>query len=96
MRISTAMIALVAMKIVLSPVTGASPVFADMISPSHTCSKPIKVSQFASQAEQARFDRQVRAYKQCLSDFIKQQNKEARMHSEAARNATHELKGVRN
>ncbi len=96
MRISAAIVALVAMKIVLSPVIGASPAYADMISPSHTCSKPIKVSHFASQAEQAKFDRQVRAYKQCLSDFINEQNKEARMHSEAARNATNELKGIRN
>ena len=69
--------------------------FADMISPSHNCSKPMKPSHFASQADQALFDRQVAAFKQCLSKFINEQNKEARMHSEAARQATNELKGVR-
>ncbi len=69
--------------------------FADMISPSHNCSKPMKPSHFASQADQAVFDRQVGSFKQCLSKFINEQNKEARMHSEAARQATNELKSVR-
>ena len=95
MRISTAIVALVALKIVLSPVVGPSSVFADMISPSHTCAKPIQPSQFATREDHANFDRQVGKYKQCLSDFINEQNKEARMHSEAARNATNELKGIR-
>jgi len=95
MRISTAIVALVAMKIVLSPVIGASPVFADMISPSHTCSKPITPSHFANRHDLANFDRQVGKYKQCLTDFVNEQNKEARMHSEAARKATNELKQIR-
>ncbi len=94
MRISTAIVALVAMKIVLSPVIGASPVFADMISPSHTCAKPMKPSLFATRADHANFNRQVGKYKQCLTDFVNEQNKEARMHSEAARKATNELKSV--
>ena len=76
-------------------VLGAVQVLADMISPAHTCFKPIKPSQFATHVDQAKFDRQVAAYKQCLSDFINEQNKEARMHSEAARKATNELKQIR-
>jgi len=94
MKIATGIVSFVAMKIVLSPIIGASPVLADMISPSHNCSKPIKLSHFASQADQAKYDRQVGAYKQCLSDFINEQNKEARMHTEAARKATNVLKSL--
>jgi hypothetical protein len=56
--------------------------YADMITPSHNCSKPNT------------FDRQVRTYKQCLSDFVKEQEKEARMHSEAASSANNELKQI--
>jgi len=80
--------------VILSLMTGGLLVFADMISPSHTCVKPIKPSQFATREDRARFDRQIGKYKQCLSDFVNEQNKEARMHSEAARNATNELKGI--
>ena len=74
---------------------GTVQIFADMISPSHNCPKPITPSHFASQTDRTTFDRQVGAYKQCLSDFINEQNKEARMHSEAARKATNDLKQVR-
>ncbi len=76
-------------------VSGAVPVIADMISPSHTCAKPITPSQFATREDHAKFDRQVGKYKQCLTDFVNEQNKEARMHSEAARKATNELKQIR-
>lgn len=69
-------------------------VHADMISPSHNCSKPGTPSQFATDAERRAFDRQVRTYKQCLSDFVREQEKEARMHSEAARSASNELKQI--
>jgi hypothetical protein len=62
--------------------------YADMITPSHNCSKPNTQSQFST------FDRQVRTYKQCLSDFVKEQEKEARMHSEAASSANNELKQI--
>ena len=55
--------------IVLSIMMGASSVLADMISPSHTCPKPIKPSHFATQSEQANYDRQVRDYKQVCDGF---------------------------
>ena len=73
---------------------GASSVFADMITPSHTCAKPITPSQFATREDHAKFDRQVGKYKQCLTDFVNEQNKEARFHSEAARKATNALKSI--
>jgi hypothetical protein len=75
-------------------IIGASPVFADIITPSHNCSKPIKPSQFASQMDRSNFDREARLYKRCLSDFMNEQNKEARMHTEAARNSANQLKAI--
>ncbi len=67
-------------------------VHADMITPSHNCVKPAQLSQFASEGDRASFARQANAYKQCLSNFVKEQVKEARIHSEAARRADNELK----
>ena len=64
---------------------------ADMITPSHNCSKPVNVSQFATEGERASYQRQLGSYRQCLSNFVNEQNKEARLHSEAARNASNEL-----
>jgi hypothetical protein len=63
-----------------------------MITPSHNCAKPAKPPHLASDAERAGFQRQANVYKQCLTDFVNEQNKEARMHSEAARMASNELK----
>ena len=74
----------------LLPIT----VLADMISPSHNCARPARPSQFATDAERASYARQRGAYKQCLSNFINEQEKEARLHSEAARNAANELNRV--
>ncbi len=81
--------------IVLLAMIGASSVFADMITPSHTCARPITPSQFAPREDLTNYDRQVGKYKQCLTDFVNEQNKEARMHIEAARTATNELKQIR-
>ena len=76
--------------LVLLPLT----VYADMITPSHNCSEPTHPSQLATEAERFTFDRQVRSYKQCLLDFVNEQNKEARMHSDAARKAANDLKQI--
>lgn len=65
---------------------------ADMISPSHNCVRPAGPSHLATDGERASFALQVAAHRQCLMDFIDEQNKEARLHSEAARMANDELK----
>lgn len=65
---------------------------ADMITPSHNCVRPSTPSRLASEGERASFARQASAYKQCLLNFINVQEKEARIHSEAARMADNELK----
>ncbi len=69
-------------------------VCADMITPPHNCSKPSTPSQFATEAERGAFNRQIRTYKRCLSDFVNEQNKEARIYSEAARSAANELNQI--
>ena len=69
-------------------------VYADMITPTHNCAKPLIPSQFATESERAASRRQVTSYKQCLSNFVNEQNKEARMHSEAARIADNELRKI--
>jgi hypothetical protein len=65
---------------------------ADMITPSHNCAKPASPSHFASETDRASYQRRLGAYKRCLSDFVNEQTKEARMHSEAAKLASDELK----
>lgn len=65
---------------------------ADMIEPSHHCAKPLRPSEFASEAERVAFNRQVGLYRQCLTDFIAEQEREARLHSDAARKASAELR----
>lgn len=64
---------------------------ADMIMPSHNCSRPASPSHFASEAERIAYRRQAGLYRQCLSEFIDEQERAARMHSEAARRAGDEL-----
>lgn len=71
------------MLLVLFPLS----VHADMIEPSYSCVRPAKPSQFASEAEHIAFRRQAGLYRQCLMDFINEQNREARVHAEAARQA---------
>lgn len=64
---------------------------ADMITPSHSCSRPASPSHFASETERIAYRRQAGLYRQCLSDFIDEQERAARVHTEAARRAGEEL-----
>ena len=64
---------------------------ADLIAPTHNCYKPSNPSSFASEAERASFRRQITSYKQCLAKFIDEQERQVRLHSEAARRASNEL-----
>ena len=67
---------------------------ADMISPTHNCARPSNPSQFATEGERASFQRQISAYKQCLAVFISEQERQVRIHSEAARKASDEMKRI--
>ncbi len=68
----------------------ASPVYADMFEPSHSCSKPIKPYKFTSQWELDSFNDEVRRYKSCIEDFVEEQNEAVRKHQNAAEEAIDE------
>lgn len=77
-------------------ITIALPVFADMFSPSHSCSKPYKPYEFNSQWELDNFNNDVENYKRCISNFIDEQNEETENHREAASGAIDEWNNYAN
>lgn len=68
----------------------ALPVMADMFTPRHSCSKPHKPYQFNSQWELDNFNDEVQIFKQCILDFVDEQNEAAQRHQEAASDAIDE------
>lgn len=68
----------------------APAVNADMFQPSHSCTKPYKPYQFTSQWEVDSFNSSVRLYKQCINDFIEEQNDAIRTHQNATTEAVDE------
>ena len=66
------------------------PVFADMFAPSPICSKPSKPYQFNSQWEIDSFYSDVERYKQCIQNFIEEQNQAVEIHQQAASDAIDE------
>ncbi|WP_409439353.1 hypothetical protein [Psychromonas sp. GE-S-Ul-11] len=66
------------------------PVLADMFTPSHSCSKPYKPYEFTSQYEVDSFNDDVERYKECIQDFIEEQNDAATKHQQAAEDAIDE------
>jgi len=68
----------------------ALPVFADSYTPSHSCHKPFKPYKFDNQWEIQQFKDEVERYKRCISDFVDDQNEEARNHQQAAEDAIEE------
>jgi hypothetical protein len=63
---------------------------ADMFSPSHYCRKPIKPYEFTDEWQISRFKNELQRYKDCISDFVEEQNDAARKHQEAADEAIEE------
>lgn len=63
---------------------------ADMFTPSHSCSKPYKPYRFNSELEIQRFRDDVEDYKQCINDFVEEQEDAIRRHQEAAQDAIDE------
>jgi hypothetical protein len=59
-------------------------VLADMFAPSHSCSKPYKPYQFNSQYEVDSFNNDVERYKNCIQNFIDEQNEAVLTHQRAA------------
>ena len=69
---------------------GISTIQADMITPSHMCSKPYKPLEFTSQYEVDTFNDDVRRYKQCIVDFVEEQNQAIKNHQDAQEEAIEE------
>jgi len=63
---------------------------ADMFTPSHSCSKPYKPYQFTEQYQIDNFQYEVETYKNCIQDFVDEQNDAARNHQNAAQEAIDE------
>jgi len=68
----------------------SSPTIADMLQPSHSCIKPYKPYEFTDQWQLDRFKGEVEMYKQCIADFIEEQNEAIENHQQAAEEAIDE------
>ena len=68
----------------------ASPSVADSYSDSPSCSKPYKPFEFSDEYEYENFIDEVKEYKQCIMDFIEEQNEAIRNHQESAQDAIDE------
>ena len=68
-------------------------VYADNYLPSLSCRKPIKPYKFTSNWEVEQFKDDVARYKQCISDFVDEQNEAVENHKRAAKNAIDEWNG---
>lgn len=62
-------------------------ILADSFQPSYYCNKPYKPFQFRDQYEFNEYLRDVEGYKDCIHDFIEEQNEAIRNHSNAAEDA---------
>ncbi len=69
---------------------GAPNVFADMFAPSHSCYKPSKPYQFNSEYEVSSFNSEVESYRNCINDFVDEQNQAIKKHKNAAEDAIDE------
>lgn len=77
--------------LVILPLTiTAAPLNADWFQPSHSCSKPYKPYQFSSEWEYNNFVDEVEDYRNCISDFVDEQNEAAAAHQAAAEEAIDE------
>jgi len=68
----------------------ASPTQADMIAPSHYCSKPYKPYQFNSEIDIQNFQYEVTRFKNCINEFVEEQDDAIRNHQRAAQEAIEE------
>lgn len=66
------------------------PVSADMFTPSNSCSKPQKPYEFTDRWQVDQFNNEVEDYKRCISEFVEEQQEEAKHHEDAAQEAIDE------
>jgi hypothetical protein len=77
---------IIALVIILSVL----PCYADWISTTHHCHKPIKPYKFTSEWEIQFFKDEVDAYKECIEDFVRKQNEAIENHQNSAKKAIRE------
>lgn len=65
----------------------SAPLLADSFEPSHHCSEPYVPYEFDSEWERDSFIDEVEDYKECISDFVEEQNEAVRNHQTAAEEA---------
>jgi len=63
---------------------------ADIFVPSNSCSKPYKPYTFSNKYEVDNFNNGVDRYKNCINDFIEEQNEASKRHLMAANSAIEE------
>jgi hypothetical protein len=63
---------------------------ADIITPSHSCSKPYRPSRFTSKIAFDIFMDEVEEYKSCIEEFVEEQEDAIKKHREAANEAVEE------
>lgn len=63
---------------------------ADSYTPSHYCSKPYKPFEFNSQWEVDNFFSEVESYKNCIEEFVEEQQNAIRKHQTASEEAIDE------
>ena len=60
---------------------------ADMFEPSHSCSKPYKPYEFTDQYQVDSYNDEVQTFKNCIQEFVDEQNDAMKKHSDAADSA---------
>ena len=69
---------------------GTVNIYADMFTPSASCSKPYKPYQFTDQYQVDTFNDEVQRYKACIMNFVEEQNDAIRNHQNAQSEAIDE------
>lgn len=68
----------------------ASPTQADVVATSNYCSKPYKPYQFNSEIDVQNFQYEVTRFKNCINEFVEEQENAIRNHQRASREAIEE------
>ncbi len=70
--------------------------YADNYEPSHYCTKPYKPYEFTDQYELDLYNSQVQTYKNCIQEFVDEQEDAIRNHSNARNSAIDEWNSFAN
>lgn len=76
--------------IVMAVLSHTNVLLADSFTPSHSCFKPKMPSESLSRSEAASLNDDIDRYKQCILDFVDEQNAAMTNHQESAQSAIDE------